>query len=103
MKIPAHFCDVQAEPQLREAIVGWLKQIPLDQLPRLTFGQIEPDSLEISILSIKRGDQETEVVLQIWFKETMTGSSCGFEASPEAGYAEVVLAMDCASVTAQFR
>ncbi len=101
MKIPAHFCDVQAEPQLREAIVGWLKQIPLEQLPKLTFGQIQPGSLEISILSIKYDDQEIEVALQIWFRETLAGSSCGFEASSDAGYAEVILAIDCATCTAR--
>jgi hypothetical protein len=103
MNIPAHLCEPQEESQLRQAVLVWLKQIPVGQLPRLTFGQIEPDSLEISLLSLQRSQATLEVALQFWFRETLAGSSCGFEASPDAGYAEATLVMDCAAGTAQFR
>ena len=103
MNIPAHLCEPQEESQLRQAILAWLNQLPVEQLPRLTFGQIEPGSLEISLLSLQRSETTLEVALQFWYRETLAGSSCGFEASPDAGYAEATLVMDCASSTAQFR
>ena len=103
MNIPAHLCELQEESQLRHAILAWLNQLPVEQLPRLTFGQVEPGSLEISLLSLQRSEMALEVVLQFWCRETLAGSSCGFEASPDASYAEATLLMDCASSTAQFR
>lgn len=102
MNIPAHLCDLQEEPQLRQAILAWLNQLPVEQLPRLTFGQIEPGSLEVSILRLQRSGHRVEVGLQIWFRETLAGSSCGFEASPDPGYVEVGLMIDCAVQTAWF-
>jgi len=97
MNIPAHLCELQEESQLRQAILAWLKQLPVEQLPRLTFGQIEPGSLEVSVLSLQRSEMTLEVALQFWYRETLAGSSCGFEASPDAGYAEVELRIDCDS------
>ncbi len=102
MNIPAHLCDLQEEPQLRQAVLVWLKQVPVERLPQFTFGRIEPGSLEISILRLRRSGQRVEVGLQIWFRETLAGSSCGFEASPDSGYVEVSLMIDCAAQTAWF-
>lgn len=102
MNIPAEICTLENETALRQSLLVWLQQLPTAQLPQLTFGQIETGSLEISILSLQRKSSTIEAYLQFWFRETLAGSSCGFEASADAGYAEATLMIDCASSQASF-
>ncbi|MGA1561793.1 MAG: hypothetical protein ACO376_02275 [Gammaproteobacteria bacterium] len=102
MNIPAEICTPENEAALRQSLLVWLQQLSPAQLPQLTFGQIEPGSLEISILSLQRKVSTVEAHLQFWFRETLAGSSCGFEASADAGYAEAMLMIDCASSQASF-
>jgi hypothetical protein len=102
MNIPAEICTLENEAALRQSLLVWLQQLPLTQLPKFTFGQIASGSLEISILSLQRKASTIEARLQFWFRETLAGSSCGFEASSDAGYAEATLMIDCASSRASF-
>lgn len=102
MNISAEFCGLEDEDELRAALHAWVTQLPVEQLPRLTFGQIESGSFEISILALNSTQKKIEARLQLWFRETMAGSSCGFEASPDAGYVELLLQIDRMACVAAF-
>ena len=103
MKVPTEICALlQDESAFRSTLHDWLKQIPLDQWPPLSYGEVEPGSLEISILSMRQDPETLYVRLQVWFRETLAGSSCGFEASSDPGYAVLLLQIDRSSGVAVF-
>ena len=94
------------QDSFKDALRAALKALPEGELPvqkcSMRGGNIDHDSLSISVLSVSDDEQNILAKISVFFNEVSAGGSCGFDPATESGYGEMLVRIDKDSGDTEF-
>ena len=90
----------------KQVLKNELQQLPEGELPlgkcSMRGGNIDHDSLSVSVLSVSDDEQNILAKISVFFNEISAGGSCGFDPTTESGYGEMLVRIDKDSGETEF-